>query len=367
MPIPLDHVGLKRSSTALIVGMLYYRKDLANHPSAALRSPIVQQHAKDAGAVAVNPRAMPNQQDINDYYSASKLDYQLYNLRADNLSMHYGIWGDAVHSHREALLNENRVVADLAGLSRVDNVIDLGCGYGASAVWLAGQIGCHVLGITLSQEQIDQAESLATKRHVRHLVGFRRMDYHNVALPARTFDVAIAIESIAHSSRKSQVLAEAYRLLKPGGRIVIADGFFGKPIVELTERELALANACFAGVHVPPLPERYEFEEWLTKAGFSAIRWCEKTQQILPTARRVNRLGRLLMPVSKVLSLIGSRALNPAHMRAFIDQYYAFRDGVGIYGLYFARKPTATARPPRLAEQHQLERQASTISSRPGV
>jgi len=328
--------------------MLYYRKDLAIHPSAALRSRVLQRHhAKHAGAVAVNAFAMPNQQEINDYYLASKLDYQLYNLSVDNLSMHYGIWGDAVRSHREALLNENRVVADLAGLGRGDNVIDLGCGYGASAVWLAAQIGCHVLGITLSQQQIDQAESLAAKRHVSHLVGFRRMDYHNMPLPARTFDVAVAIESIAHSSRKDQVLAEAYRLLKPGGRIVIADGFFAKPIVELTERERELANACFEGVHVPPLPERQEFEEWLSKAGFSDIQWFEKTQQILPTARRVNRLGKLLMPVSKTLSLIGSRALNPAHMRAFIDQYYAFRDGIGIYGLHFARKPTETARPSR--------------------
>jgi cyclopropane fatty-acyl-phospholipid synthase-like methyltransferase len=288
---------------------------------------------------------MPTDQEIVDYYFDSKLDYQLYNLRADNLSMHYGLWDPTIRSHTEALMNENRVVAETAGISRDDYVLDMGCGYGASAVWLAKHIGCRVLGITLSQDQVDEATGLATKHNVGHLATFSRMDYHRTDIAPDTFDVVIAIESIAHSSTKERVLAEAFRILKPCGRLAIADGFFAKHKTALTEHEQQIARACFEGVHVPPLPERYEFEEWLAEAGFGGIQWIEETSAILPTAKRVNRLGRLLMPVAKVFSVLGLDALQPRHMWAFINQYYAFRDGLGVYGIYLGWKnPPGTRR-----------------------
>ena len=273
-----------------------------------------------------------------DYYSGSKLDYQLYNMSADNLSMHYGFWDQTTRTHRQALLNENRVVAELAAICGADRVADFGCGYGATAVWLASHVGCRVHGITLSEEQVEDANRLAGKHHVAHLTEFSQADYHQSGLPAGSFDVVIAIESLAHSSQKECVLREAFRVLKPGGRIAVADGFFGKPWTQLSDREQEIARNCFAGVHVPPLPERFEFEAWLSSAGFIGVEWDDRTQAILPTARRVNHLGRALMPVSRLCGVLGLRALQPSHMRAFIDQYYAFRDGLGVYGVYVARK-----------------------------
>jgi SAM-dependent methyltransferase len=148
----------------------------------------------------------------------------------------------------------------------------------------------------------------------------------------------MAIESIAHSSTKERVLAEAFRILKPRGRLVIADGFFAKHKAALTEKERQIARACFEGVHVPPLPERCEFEEWIASAGFVGVEWIEETQAILPTARLVNRLGKLLMPIAKIFSFLGFSALQPRHMRAFINQYFAFRDGLGVYGIFLGRK-----------------------------
>lgn len=281
---------------------------------------------------------MPTKEEIIAYYAGSKLDYQLYNRALDNLSMHYGLWDDGTRSHREALMNENRIVAQAASIRRDDYVVDLGCGYGATAVWLAKQIGCRVLGITLNADQVADAARLAEKYEVDHLAKFRVADYHETALADCTFDVVIAIESLAHSSEKWRVLAEARRILKPNGRIAIADGFFAKSKSTLSETERTVARACFEGVHVPPLPERDEFEKWLASAGFANVRWFDKTKAILPTAKRVNRLGKVLMPIAQALRGFGLRALQPSHMRAFINQYYAFRDGLGAYGIYLANR-----------------------------
>jgi tocopherol O-methyltransferase len=317
--------------------MLYLNKDLCLIPPAILAKLSVATNHETA-ADNLQP-AMPSSQEIVEYYNDSKLDYQIYNLRIDDLAMHYGLWDGTARSHRDALLNENRVIAEIGGVSEEDVVIDFGCGYGSSAVWLAQHVGCRVTGITLSQEQVDGARRLARKRRVDDLLEFLVMDFHSTDLPSGSFDVVIAIEAMAHSPTKERVLAEAYRLLKPTGRIVIADGFFRKPRAALTAVDRRIASACFEGVHVPILPERPEFERWLSDAGFRDIRWYDKTAGILPTGKRVHWLGRILMPLARLFALLGFDFLKPAHMRAFIDQYYAFRDGIGTYGIYFGRKP----------------------------
>jgi SAM-dependent methyltransferase len=164
------------------------------------------------------------------------------------------------------------------------------------------------------------------------------MDFNKTALSDDTFDVALAIESLCHSSDKPKLLSEIHRIMKSGGRFVDADGYFGKNKDSLTSREWEIARACCEGVHVPLLPEKTEFESWLTATGFSNIQWIDKTKSILPIARRVNRLARCLLPFSKIFGVLGFRSLSTSHIRAFADQYYAWRDGIGVYGIFYAKK-----------------------------
>jgi cyclopropane fatty-acyl-phospholipid synthase-like methyltransferase len=96
---------------------------------------------------------MVTNEEIIDYYDFSELDYKLYNGSfSDAISMHFGIWDEHTPNHREALLNENRVLADIAKITKDDYVIDLGCGYGTTSIWLASHIGCRVVGITLIEK-----------------------------------------------------------------------------------------------------------------------------------------------------------------------------------------------------------------------
>jgi tocopherol O-methyltransferase len=169
------------------------------------------------------------------------------------------------------------------------------------------------------------------------------MDFHDMRFPDATFDVATSIESICHSTPKDRVLREAWRVLKPGGRLVIADAYFARDRESLTSDERAVAKQCFEGVHIPPLPSRDEFEHYLSDARFSRIIWQDKANSILPTAVRVNRLGRVLLPISRLFGWLHIRQLQTSHMRAFVSQYDAFRRKIGVYGIFAAVKPVAVS------------------------
>ncbi len=281
----------------------------------------------------------PSTKEIIDYYDFSEFDYKLYNTSfSDAISMHFGIWDNQTKNHHEALLNENRALAEIAKITKNDHVIDLGCGYGTSSIWLAKNIGCRVTGITLSEKQVATAKELARKNGVDHLVDFYAMDFNATTFPDDTFDVAFAIESLCHSKDKQKLFKEIYRIMKPAGRLIDADGYFRKSKASLTPREFEIASACCEGVHVPILPEKSEFETQLSDAGFKNIQWTDKTESILRISKKISDAAKWIMPFSRILGWIGVRSLSPSHCRAFIDQYYAWRDGIGIYGVFYAEK-----------------------------
>ena len=281
---------------------------------------------------------MPNLQEIKDYYDFSKLDYQIYNTAFSDISMHFGIWDEHVTSHRQALLNENKVLSELVHITANDYVLDVGCGYGTSSIWLAKNIGCKVVGITISQKQVDEAKEMAKKYGVDHLTDFMVIDFHTIDFGNETFDVAIAIESMCHSSDQPKVLGEIYRILKHNGRLAIADGYFAKSEDVRTAEEKEIARICFEGVHVPPLAEQKQFETWLTQVGFQNVMWFDKTKYIMKISKKISDLAKLFLPVSKVLGFLGIKAIGTAHVKAFIYQYPAWRDGLGVYGMFSARK-----------------------------
>ncbi len=281
---------------------------------------------------------IPTQKEILEYYDFSKLDYQIYNTARSNISMHFGIWDENVHSHKEALLNENKVLAEMAGITFNDYVLDVGCGYGTTAIWLAKNIGCNVVGITISQKQVDEANKMARKYKVDHLTDFKVMDFHKIDLPEGSFDVVIAIESICHSSEQPKVLGEIYRMLKPNGRLAIADGYFAKDTKNLTDWEKEIAKICFEGVKIPPLAERELFEKWLKLTGFKDVKWFDKTKYILKISKKISGLAKLFLPLSGVLGFLSIKEIGTPHVKAFINQYYAWRDGLGVYGMFSARK-----------------------------
>lgn len=70
------------------------------------------------------------------YYEVAQRFYTVFWHRS-SYGLHYGFWADGISDLQQAILKENEVLANLAGINRGDLVLDAGCGVGGSGVWLA--------------------------------------------------------------------------------------------------------------------------------------------------------------------------------------------------------------------------------------
>ena len=115
--------------------------------------------------------------------------------------------------------------ANLARIQLGDAVLDVGCGTGTLAIEVARRVGRagRVAGIDPGTEQITRAQSKAARHHVP--IEFQIGVIEQLAFPDQTFDVVLSTLMMHHLPRsiKRQGLAEIARVLKPGGRLVIAD------------------------------------------------------------------------------------------------------------------------------------------------
>jgi MPBQ/MSBQ methyltransferase len=103
-------------------------------------------------------------------------------------------------------------------------VLDVGCGFGGTSRYLAKKLGgkSRVTGITLSPAQVARGTELAAEQGVADSTEFRVMDALNMDFPDNSFDVVWACESGEHMPDKQKYISEMMRVLKPGGKFVMA-------------------------------------------------------------------------------------------------------------------------------------------------
>jgi SAM-dependent methyltransferase len=137
---------------------------------------------------------------------------------------------------------------DLAALQPGERVLDLGSGSGTDvfcAAVLVGQSG-HVVGVDITDEQLDKAARLRDRAEFSQV---ELVEAHIEELPFEdaSFDAVLSNGVINLSLRKGRVFAEAARVLRPRGRLAIADIVSGRALKERTRRNVELWAACIAG------------------------------------------------------------------------------------------------------------------------
>jgi glycine/sarcosine/dimethylglycine N-methyltransferase len=138
-------------------------------------------------------------------------------------NIHLGLFEEPGEPLQTAMERTNRRIAAAAGLTSDQNVLEVGCGYGATARFLAQTVGCQVVATNISDRELAEARRLTKDVGLDDLVQFAYGDFHGLEFEPETFDAYWCQESFLHAADKAHVLGEAYRVLKPGGRLVFTE------------------------------------------------------------------------------------------------------------------------------------------------
>ena len=277
------------------------------------------------------------QQKIVDYYKATEHAYKDSWDLNNSLAIHYGYWDEQVKSFPQSLLRMNEVMIETAAITAGDKVLDAGCGVGGSSIFIAKTIGANVTGITLSERQVQQATANAVKNGVGDKVNFAVMDYCSTNFPSGSFDAIWGCESICYADNKEKFINEAYRLLKPGGRLVVADGF----VTGYANNDHPIIRQWLDGWQVNYLETPERFASLMKDAGFCDTLYRDISKEAAHSSRRLNRfyyLARLYMAWKKMTFSYRTTAMQKANIMACKYQYRGLKKGLWQYGLIVGKK-----------------------------
>jgi SAM-dependent methyltransferase len=155
----------------------------------------------------------------------------------------------------------------LAELREGEVVLDLGSGAGLDVLLSARRVGPtgKAYGLDMTDEMLAAARTNQARSGLTN-VEFLRGHIEDIPLPPDTVDVIISNCVINLSADKKKVLREAFRVLKPGGRLAVSDIVLTRPLPEKVQQDLAAWTGCIAGALLDS-----EYRGLLESAGFTGV------------------------------------------------------------------------------------------------
>jgi tocopherol O-methyltransferase len=265
---------------------------------------------------------------IRNHYNLTTPFYRLF----WGPHIHHGLW-ESNETPREAQLRLTERLATIAGIDAGDQMVDVGCGMGASSIHLARTRDCSSLGITISSLQRRWADMSARWHGVSERVEFRCMDAETIVLPAESRDIVWSVECTEHLFDKRRFFEKAASWLKPGGAMAIC-AWLAADMTDAPKKQ-QLHDVC-EGFFCPSLGTMDDYASWMEQASLKVeccLDWTEsvrRTWQICD--KRVHRSRvRWLAP------LFGNNST------MFLDRFKtildAYDSGAMQYGCFVARKP----------------------------
>jgi sarcosine/dimethylglycine N-methyltransferase len=173
------------------------------------------------------------------------------------------LYGDDFLSLSGAESSDAMIAA--AGIGPETRVLDVGCGVGGPALYLAEKTGCHIIGVDLMEWHAEEAASRAAERGLSGRTEFQAGDATALAFPDVSFDVVWSQDAWCHAPDKPMVIAEAARVVKPGGHIVFTDW------VALGDMEPDYLAAIQSAVSAPNFATPEEYRGWLEAQGCTVL------------------------------------------------------------------------------------------------
>ncbi len=221
-------------------------------------------------------------------------------------SFHLGYFPGGAESLDEALHAHTDLVARLARVDLAETVLDVGCGLAAPALRIARRYGCRVTGVNISREQVRQGNALIAEEGLSDHVSIERGDARALDFEDESFDAIMCLEAAGDicvtEADKQRLVAELFRLLRPGGRVGFSDLALRSGVTAHEDRELRAVLYHSAAELVTDWPALFDGQ------GFEIAESADIIEDTLPTWERVRAVYSLRD--SEVVSRYGRRLAN---------------------------------------------------------
>jgi SAM-dependent methyltransferase len=166
----------------------------------------------------------------------------------------------------------------IASLKEGEVVLDLGSGAGFDCFLAARKVGKtgKVIGVDMTDEMLEKARENAKKGNYTN-VEFRKGDIENLPVDNNSVDTVISNCVINLAPNKERVFKEIYRVLKPGGRLMVSDVVLLKPLPDELKNDEELLIGCISGAIL-----KQDYLKLLEKAGFTKITIHKEIPAFLP-------------------------------------------------------------------------------------
>jgi tocopherol O-methyltransferase len=281
--------------------------------------------------------------------------------------LHHGVWDRGVDTPEQATRRLVEIVAQAAGIDEGTRVVDVGCGYGATARMLARSRHAIVTGYTVSRIQFIRAahEKWDEDTSLAQLPRIVLADWLENDLEDASQDVVLAIESVEHMNDRAGFFRQAARVLRPGGRIVLA-AWLAREKPWWLERRV-LVEPIVRNGRLAALPKLSEHREHLASAGFGNVQVQDLTRMVRRTWDVCigRALGKMMTNPGFTRQFAGKGTEGRVFFPAMLHIKAAYAIGAMRYGLVVAEKVATGA--PRFgggagagsADQHDRESEAA--------
>ena len=258
-------------------------------------------------------------EQVRRYYDRNTSSFVALGQGGGVGAIHRAVWGPGAATREQAFhFVEDRIAAVVRSVAAgavagPPHVVDLGCGVGASLCYLAGLLPITGTGVTLSPVQVRAARERIAAAGLSGRVTCVEGDFGDLPAGLETADVAYAIESFVHGPDPARFFAEAARIVRPGGALVICDDVRRRGGGRKAERSIQRFKR---GWHINSLLEAGELLSLAGEAGFDHSS-TEDLSPYLELGRARDRaigaavaiFGRLPLEETRFGPLVGGSAL----------------------------------------------------------